>query len=115
MGWCDDMRPRANDKTARGNVEADGLQGFDLSDQADGIDHHAIAEDSDHMTAQDAGRDQMQFVNLIFEGDGMPGVVTAGVSGDDIGRVGQPVDDAAFAFVAPLRSDYNRDGHSFWP
>ena len=80
-----------------------------------GLMDHAIAEDGDHMAAQDARRDQMQFVNLAFKGDGMPGVVTAGVSGDDIGRLGQPVDDAALAFVAPLRSDYNRDWHSFWP
>ena len=39
--------------------------------------------------------------------DGVAGVVAALAADDDVGLLGQNVDDLAFAFVAPLGADQN--------
>jgi hypothetical protein len=41
-------------------------------------------------------------------GDGVPGVVAAGISCHDFEALGEHVNDFAFALVAPLRADDNR-------
>jgi hypothetical protein len=41
----------------------------------------------------------------------MAGVVSAGVTGNDGKIVGEYVDNLAFAFVAPLRTDDDRSSH----
>jgi hypothetical protein len=37
----------------------------------------------------------------------VPGIVAAGDAGDEVESAGEIVDDLAFAFVTPLRADYD--------
>ena len=41
----------------------------------------------------------------------MPGIVAALETHDDIGLLGEPIDDLALALVAPLRPDYHDIRH----
>ena len=55
----------------------------------------------------------MQDIFLLADENGMAGVVTAGVTDDDIRLLGEHVNDFAFAFVAPLGADQNCVCHNF--
>ena len=55
--------------------------------------------------AQNAARDELQDELLAADDDGVAGVVTAGVAGDDVELFAEDVDDLAFAFVAPLGAE----------
>ena len=57
--------------------------------------------------AQDAGGDEVQDVFRAADDDGVAGVVAALGADDDVGLLGEDVDDLAFAFVAPLGADQN--------
>ena len=47
----------------------------------------------------------MQFVFLVADDDGVPGVGPAVVAGDGVELRGEHVDDLALALVAPLQAD----------
>ncbi len=51
----------------------------------------------------------------ILVDHGVAGVVAALKADDHIGILGQIVDDAAFAFIAPLGADDCGNGHDFIP
>lgn len=57
--------------------------------------------------------DEVQDVFLRADEDGVAGVVAARVAHDDVGRLGEHVDDFAFALVAPLSADQNGVCHKF--
>jgi hypothetical protein len=48
---------------------------------------------------------------LFTVDDGVSGVVAALAADDDVGVIGEVIDDFAFAFVAPLGADENSIGH----
>ena len=54
-----------------------GAQSVDLSDQRDGIDDHAVADDADLAGTQDARRNEMEDELLVAVHDGVAGVVAA--------------------------------------
>ncbi len=90
---------------ARGDFDAGG---FELVDFAHHVRHgndHAVADVAGHAFAHDARRDQLQRGFLALDDQGMAGVMAA-LETNDAGRmVGQPVDDFALAFIAPLGAD----------
>ena len=51
---------------------------------------------------EDAARHEPQLVGLVADHERVAGVVAALVAGDDVGPLGQQVDDLALALVAPL-------------
>ena len=61
--------------------------------------------------AHHAGRQQRQLVGDAVDDQRMAGIVAALEAHDDVGLLGQPVDDLAFAFVAPLGSDHHDIRH----
>ena len=80
---------------------------LDLGLQRPGVEHHAIA-DHRRRAADDAARQQRQFVGLVADDKRVAGIVAALEADDHVGAARQPVDDLALAFVAPLGAD---DGH----
>ncbi len=95
-----------------GNTQAFGrhhnalfLQLGDFVNQRLRIDHHAIADDRQLAAADNARRQQRQLVGRAVDDQRVAGIVAALEPHDDVGLLRQPVDDLAFAFVAPLGSD----------
>ena len=60
----------------------------------------------------DPGWNQVELEKFRPNGDGMPGIVTAVVTGNHIGVGGEPVYDAAFPFVSPLCAYDNLKRHN---
>ena len=85
-------------------VDRDALpaQALDLGDERVRIEHDAVADDRELARAHDARRQERELVGLGADDEGVAGVVAALEAHDDVGLVGQPVDDLALALVAPL-------------
>ena len=73
--------------------------------KANGIEHHAVADDAAAAFAQHAAGNQLQDELLAVDGDGVSGVVSAGIARHDLEALGEHVNDLAFALVAPLGAD----------
>ena len=86
-------------------------EGGDLVDQRLRIDDDAIADDGELAFPHHAGGQQRQFISRIADDQRVAGVVAALKAHDDVGLLGEPVDDLAFAFVAPLRADHDHVRH----
>ena len=85
---------------------------FNLGLQCPGVEHHAIADDR-----QRAGHDprwqQAELVDLVTHHQRMPCVVATLKAHHRIGTAGQPVDDLAFALIAPLGADHGNICHGY--
>ena len=81
------------------------LEFFDLVEEGCGVEHDAVADDALAAGTQNAAGDELQDELLAADDDGVAGVVTAGVAGDDVELFAEDVDDLAFAFVAPLGAE----------
>ena len=87
------------------------LEPVDLVDQRLRIEHDAVA-DHRQLVAHHAGRQQRQLVGGAVDDQRVAGVVPALKAHDDVGLLGQPIDDLALAFVAPLRADHHHIRHA---
>ena len=76
-----------------------------LVDQGLRIDHHAVADDRKLALSNNSGRQQRKFVSRAVDDQSVAGIMATLETDNDIGLFRQPVDDLAFAFVAPLGSD----------
>jgi hypothetical protein len=94
------------------HVHALGRDRLDLLEQRPGIDDDAVADDRELVRPDDAGGQQAQLVFDIADDEGVAGIVAALETHDDIGTLGQPVDDLALALVAPLRPDHRNVRHT---
>ena len=85
-------------------VDRDALpaQALDLGDERVRIEHDAVADDRELARAHDARRQERELVGLAADDERVAGVVAALEAHDDVGLLGQPVDDLALALVAPL-------------
>ena len=92
-------------------VDALLLQRGDLVEQRMRIEHHAVADDRQLARPHDARRQQRQLVGGAVDDQRVAGIVAALEADDDVGLLGQPVDDLAFAFVAPLGADHDNIRH----
>ena len=98
-------------QTVRRHRDALLLELGDFIDQRLRIDHHAIADDRQLAAAHHAGRQQRQLVGDAVDHQRVAGIVAALEPHDDVGLLGQPVDDLALAFVAPLGPDNHNIRH----
>jgi uncharacterized surface protein with fasciclin (FAS1) repeats len=89
----------------RRDMHALRLEAADLGHQRMRIDDDAIANDAQLAGAHDAGGEQAQLVGNAVNDERVAGIVTALEAHDDVGALGEPVDNLALALVAPLRSD----------
>jgi len=81
------------------------LELLDLVEEGRGVEHDAVADDALAARAENAARDELQDELLAADDDGVAGVMTASVAGDDVELFAEDVDDLAFAFVAPLGAE----------
>ena len=82
-----------------------------LLDEHRRVDHAAGAEHA-VLPADDAGRHLPELERLAVDDDRVPRVRPAVVAADDVGVLGEQVDDLALALVAPLRTDDHGRGHA---
>ena len=75
------------------------------------VEHDAIADDRQLARPHHARRQQRQLIGGAVDHQGVAGVVAALETHDDVGLLGEPVDDLAFAFVAPLGADHDNICH----
>ena len=95
------------------DLDAGCAQRVDFLHEGERIEHHAVADDAAAAFAQHAARNQLQDELLAVDGDGVSGVVAAGIARHNFEALGEHVNDFAFAFVAPLRADDYRCLASF--
>ncbi len=100
-----------NAQVFRRDLHALHFQTADFSDQRMRIDHDAVADDGELAGTHDAGRQKRKLVADAIDDKSMAGIVAALIPHDDICPLGQPVDNLAFAFVAPLRADHHNIRH----
>ena len=87
----------------------------DLLGERPRIDDHAVADHRELALAHDARRQQRQFVGDTVDHEGVAGIMPALEAHHDVGALGQPIDDLALAFVAPLGADDHDIGHGLSP
>ncbi len=107
-----DQRAGFGNLQARLGIDAGGLQFVEFLDQRLGRQHHAVADVADDTIAQDAGGHQVQYRLLAADHQRVAGIVAALEAHHALRMVGEPVDDLALAFVAPLRADHD---YVLWP
>ena len=102
-----DVRAIADEEIAV-HLDAGRAQGIDFLHEGERIEHDAITDDAAAAFAQHAARNELENKLLALDGNRMSGIVTAGITRNHLEALGQNVNDFAFAFVAPLRSDDDR-------
>ena len=98
--WEDKMRPIGDAQA--GGRNACRLQHIQLLEQGGRIDDHTRADDAVDLRVADSGGDLVQTQRPSFTDDGVPGVVAAVVTNDQVGSGRQGVDHLALALVAPV-------------
>jgi hypothetical protein len=111
----DEMGGVGEAQAGGGQVDAGGAQGLDLLKEGGGVDDQAAADHADGVRVDHAGGDEVQLECLPAGGDGVAGVVSAVVAGDDVSLGGKQVDDAALAFIAPLGANDDIEWHGYAP
>ncbi len=93
----DHVRLVADAQVVRGDGDAAGDELVDLREQHFGVEHDAVADDVHHAGAEDADGQQVRGVFLPADADGVAGVGAAAVADDDVGLLGEEIDDLALA------------------
>ncbi len=83
---------------------------IELADQDLGVDDAAGA-DRARLAGDDPGRDGADLVGLAVDDDRVPCVRPTLVAADEVGLLGEQVDDLALALVTPLRADDHGGRH----
>ena len=107
----DQRRILGDAEIVAGDADPKLLHLGDLLGQGPGVDHHAVADDRELALSHHARGEQRELVGDAVDHERMAGIVAALEAHDDIGALGQPIDDLALAFVAPLRADDHDIGH----
>ena len=76
--------------------------------QGEGIEDDAVADDRLRLLTQDSARNQLEDKLFAGDGDGMPGVVSAGIACNHFEIIRKDIDDLALALIAPLGSENHR-------
>ena len=107
----DDMRSIRNAKViCRHTLLMQVVQFFD---QRFRIHHHPISNHRDFFWKENPWRNQMQFVLLAVNYNGMAGIVTTLITGNHFGISRKKISDFPFSFISPLGSYNNYWCHNF--
>ena len=87
------------------------LERGDFVEQRMRVEHHAIADDRQFARPHHAGGQQRKLVGGPVDHQRVAGIMAALEADDDVGLLGEPVDDLAFALVAPLGADHDNICH----
>ena len=93
------------------HIETESSESVDLFEEAGGVEHDAVADDAHLAGMKNTGRHHMQDVLLSVNDDGMARVVAALETDHHIHFGSEQIDDLAFAFVAPLRTNDSHVRH----
>ena len=104
-----DRRPVGDEELAL-DAHARDLDRGDLLEQCVRVDDDARADDG-RLPAHDSGGKEMEREVTVGELDGVAGVVSAVVAGDDVEAIGEEIDDFSLSLVTPLPSEDGRDFH----
>ena len=83
----------------------------DFRKQCGHVDHNTIANDWGDVVVQHATRNELQRILFLTHHHGMASIVPTLVSGNIRMVTRQEVNDFGLAFVPPLSTNYNCDGH----
>ena len=83
----------------------------DLTHQMPRVQHDAIADDAELATTHHARGQRVQLVDLPVDDQRVARIMATLEARDHIGTFRQPIDDLAFAFIAPLGPDNNDISH----
>src|SRR5262249_14437649 len=111
MGGKEDMRAIADKKIAR-DRDPGRLQRFDLGQEGLWIDDQPVADDGLFTRPQNTAGDELQNELLLPNEHGMPGVVAALITRDDVKAAGEQIDDLPLALISPLGAQYDYVSHS---
>jgi hypothetical protein len=106
----DDMRA-VRDVYAALGLEPMLLEGLELLEEARHVDDAAAANDVDAVGVDEARGQDVEVVGDAVGDNSVARVVTALGAAADLRLVGEDVGELALAFVAPLGTEDNRDGH----
>ena len=95
------------EEEVRADFDALFAEAVDFGHEGERVDDDAVGDDAGFAGTEDTAGDQVEDVFFATVNDGVSGVVAALAADDEVGFIGQEVDDFAFAFVAPLGSDEN--------
>ena len=88
-------------------AHASSFQRIQLGEHLFGIEHHAVADDTDR-ALENPRWDLMQDERLAFPRvHRVPGIRAALVAHDEIGALGEDIDDFALALIAPLGAHHH--------
>src|SRR5262249_7764456 len=87
------------------NCDTKFAQAFDLANQCDRIDHDSVSNYANFAAPENSRRDQVENVFKAMMENGMPGVIAALATNNNISLGRKDVDNLALTFVAPLRSN----------
>src|SRR5690606_34385010 len=94
------------------HLDALTFQLLDFGLERPGIEHHAIADDGER-PGDDARGHEADLVGLIAHHQRMPGIVPTLKAHHAVRPARQPVDDLAFAFIAPLGANHGYVCHGY--
>ena len=100
-----DQRACRRNRQPGSNFDAGSFQLADLLQQRGRRDDDAVAEIHAHGGPQNAGGNEAQDGLLAADDECVAGVMAALKADHALRVLGQPVDDFALAFIAPLRAD----------
>ncbi len=101
-----------NTQALRRDLDALPAEPIDFLEQGMRIEHDAVADDRQLAPAHDAGRQQRELVGDAVDNERVAGVMAALEADDDVGLLGQPIDDLALALVSPLGAHHDHIGHA---
>ena len=107
----DQRRVLGDAQILRRDGDALFLQRGDLVEQRMRVEHDAIADDRELARPHHARGQQRQLVGRAVDHQGVAGIMATLEADDDVGLLGEPVDDLALAFVAPLGADHDNIRH----
>ena len=85
-------------------VDAPRFEGLDLAGEMSRVDDDTIGDDRDHVVVEDTRRYELQREPLTIDDDGVPSVVTALVTHDEVVLLGELIGDLRLPLVSPLGS-----------
>lgn len=80
---------------------------IDFFEKGFGADRHSAGEDREGISVKNSGGEEVEFECFSACDDGVTGVVAATIANNIAGLIPKDIDDFAFGFIAPLRSDDN--------
>ena len=95
----------------RGDVDPLALEPIDFLKECARIDHDAVADHGQLPRPHHARRQQRQLVGRPVDDERVARIMSTLEANDDVGLLGQPVDDFALPFVPPLGTNHDHIGH----